>query len=192
VQHRSGTFSPWARAHAAEAMAVYYRDIDPERELEAWLRAAADNPRNPRYTTSIGNVAAKLDRLDVACPMYERSYELGMRRFDIVYNLALCGMRTGRPADAERYANELVERWPKDRRGLTARAEARVQLGRPAAALEDLQLALQMAPLDPQVHFLRARAYRAMGDAQAARAAAQRALELDPKHAAARQLLEGL
>lgn len=189
LQRPDGTFTPWAQAHAAEASAVYYRDKNPERELDAWMRAVAANPHNARYTTSVANTAIKLNRLEQACEMYRRSLELGQEDWHIFHNLTLCGFRLGDLAAAEVNANELVARWPDDPRSFLVRCEARLRLQKPDSALADAEHAVAMSPRDPQAHYFTALALLALHRRDEARAAIDRVLQIAPQHEAARRLL---
>jgi tetratricopeptide (TPR) repeat protein len=78
----------------------------------------------------------------------------------------------------------------------SANAHAWSQLGvcyletqRPSDAVEALSRAVQAAPTDPQVHYLFGNACGSMGQLDRAAACYRRALEFDPQHAKAEDLL---
>ncbi|MEO1227297.1 MAG: hypothetical protein AAFZ18_00220 [Myxococcota bacterium] len=75
---------------------------------------------------------------------------------------------------------------------LESRARARLESGLAKSALEDLERAEAAAPERASIHVVRARALGMLGQSEAARAALDRALTLDPHHREGRALLEDL
>jgi hypothetical protein len=190
LQEPGGTFGPFARAHANEALGIYYRTRDAEQEHAAWKRATEADPFNPRYHINRANAALKLQRIEEAQHHFERALERGLDEWHVYYNLGVCGLQLDHPAQAEERFTQLIERYPDEWRGWGGRGEARLALQRPAEALSDLQRAATLEPRAGHVQQLMGRAYLALGQREAARAAWRRALEIDPSDAVARRFLQ--
>ena len=85
-----------------------------------------------------------------------------------------------------------VEVRPDEKELWLFRGRYRVESRDCAGALEDFRRAGLLAPGDPAVHASIGLAALCLGDRDAARAALERSLELDPNQGRVRQLLAGL
>jgi len=191
LQDPRGTFGAFARAHANEALGIYYRSRDAHQEHAAWLRATEADPLNPRYRINRANAALKLDRIEEAQSQFEVALERGLDEWHVYYNLGVCGLQLKDPARAEMRFTQLIDKYPEEWRGWGGRGEARLALQRPQDALSDLQRAVQMSPQFARGHQLLGVAYHELGQEDAARAAWQRALQLDPSDPVTRRYLSG-
>jgi Flp pilus assembly protein TadD len=85
-----------------------------------------------------------------------------------------------------------VEKWPDRWIERTGLAQARLELGRPADALPEIERARALAPRDAEVLYLYGWTLRDLGRTAEARAALTEALRVEPKHGAARRALDAL
>jgi tetratricopeptide (TPR) repeat protein len=112
-----------------------------------------------------------------------------MDEWHVYYNLGVCGLQLGEPERAEARFTQLIDKAPDEWRGWGGRGEARLAMHRPQDALEDLQRAADLQPKVARVQQLMARAYEALGRTDEARAAWERALQIDPSDPVARRAL---
>ncbi len=189
LQQPHGSFSNFARGYANETLGIYHRGRDPEAARLAWLRASQANPVNPRYFNNLGMEDLRRNDLPAACAAFRRALELGMDEYFVRYNVANCERKEGDLAAAEQHYDRLIARAPERWEAFGARGWVRVQRGRPAEALQDLQIAARLAPNQAEVFYSTGLALEALGRADEARSAWQRALQIDPAHAASRQRL---
>jgi tetratricopeptide (TPR) repeat protein len=189
LQQPHGSFSKFARGYANETLGIYYRSRDPEAARLAWVRAAQANPANPRYFNNLGMEELRRNDLPAACVAFRRALELGMDEYFVRYNVANCERKEGDLAAAEELYDTLIEQARERWEAFGARGLVRVQRGRAAEGLQDLQIAARLAPNHADVFYSMGLALEALGRMDEARAAWQRALQIDPKHAASRQRL---
>ena len=190
LQDERGTFSNFARGYANESLGIYYRGRNPEAARAAWQRATRANPKNPRYFNNLGMEELKRNDIAAACSAFRRTLELGMDEYFTRFNVANCDRQEGDLAAAERHYDQLIARWPQRPEAFAARGWARVQMGRPEAALADLNTALRLGPPQPEVFYSMGLALQALGREPEARRAWERTLQLDPRHEAARTRLQ--
>lgn len=91
------------------------------------------------------------------------------------------------PDDAMVELKRALEQCPELPQAHAERARLLLRIGKPAQALQDLQIAEQAAPDEPLVQRLFAQAYRALGDTQHAKAAEQRSQQLEAAEHAAKE-----
>ncbi len=190
LQHPHGSFSNFARGYANETLGIYHRSRDPEAARSAWVRAAQANPVNPRYFNNLGMEELRRNDLPAACAAFRRALELGMDEYFVRYNVANCERKEGDLAAAEVHYDYLIERARERWEAFGARGLIRVQRGRPAEGLQDLQIAARLAPNNADVFYSTGLALEALGRVEEARTAWQRALQIDPKHASSQQRLK--
>ncbi len=75
----------------------------------------------------------------------------------------------GAPADALTPLDRAVEACPNLMQARVDRASALIKLNQPAKAIDDLQIAEKDSPREPSIHFLLAKAYKALGNATEAK-----------------------
>lgn len=192
LQESRGTFSNFARGYANETLGIYYRGRDSNASRAAWLRATQANPSNPRYFNNLGIEELRRDDVDAACAAFHRTLELGMEEYFVLFNVANCNRRTGQYEKAEALYDRLIDGWPQRWEAFGARGLVRVKLGRVSEAMDDLRIALRLAPNEAETHYTMGLAHQALGQMEEARQEWERALALDPKHAGARQQLDML
>lgn len=189
LQDPRGTFSNFARGYANEGLGIYYRDRDLAAARRAYERAALANPKNARYFNNLANIEIRSRNIPAARAAFQKSYDLGLREWFVMQNLALCNLDLGEAVAAESLFVAMSRRWPRDWRASAGVAQARLVQGRPESALEELARALALAPREADVHYLVGLAQRDRGDLARARAAWNEALRFDAQHVAAREAL---
>ncbi|HTN51464.1 MAG TPA: hypothetical protein VML50_03600 [Anaeromyxobacter sp.] len=169
--------------------------------LDARARAAADRGLAERAEA----LAREALEAGGSCDAADLAYDLASRRSDVAREdeaargLALCRggrerlaghlRRRGDPAGARAILDPLVRTRPWAIEPGLARAEALVADGEPGLAAEGLSALAAVWPRSPRVLRALADARELAGDAQAARAARQRALALDGAELALRRAL---
>jgi tetratricopeptide (TPR) repeat protein len=194
LQEERGPYTKFARGYANEALGIYYRQRDPRQAREAYTRAVAANPANPRYFNNLGNVELQLQNLPAARESFARAAALGMRTDFLLYNLAVTEAELGNRAAAESVFVEVVERWPRNWRGIMGLAQIRIQSGRAAEALPLVDRAETLVPASSKadVLYLRGLALRDLGRRADARTTFEAALRLEPGHVHSQKALEKL
>jgi len=192
AQDPRGTFDNFARGYTNETLGVYYRTFDAVAARDAYARAAAANPKNARYYNNLGNAEVQLGHIAAGRDAYRRALELGMHEWHVVYNLGICELQLDRPEEAQEVFDQLMRDWPQQWQGPAMRARARLDMDRAEEALADLERAAVLAPRQPEVHYSKGLALRAMGRQAEARAALKEALRFDADYGPARRALERL
>ena len=106
-----------------------------DRALDALLRA---DPRNPALHYNRGLVRRRLDRPAYAVAAYDAALGLAPDHANAVFERAACLLDLGRLADAEAGFADYLARVPGDPDARLNRARVALRLGRPEAALADL------------------------------------------------------
>jgi Flp pilus assembly protein TadD len=192
LQDPRGTFTNFARGYANETLGIYFRDIDVPAARDAYARATQANPSNARYFNNLGNLALMLEDVAGARTAFRRALELGLREWFVYHNLGLCELQLGDTVAADSLTRTLIQRWPGRSQGWEAHAQVCLNTGLPADALADLDRAVAIAPRDANLQYLRGEALRLLGRDSEARAAYERALQLEPRHTASRRALRSL
>ncbi len=191
LQQPHALITNYARGYANETLGIYYRDHDPAAARDAWQRATEANANNPRYFNNLGNEEIRLGNQAAACAAFQRTLELGLDEYFVLYNVAGCARVEERFAVAESLLTVLVQRAPERAEAWSDRGFVRLRVQRPHDAMADLQTALELAPRDPENWYRIGLAHMELGDMQRASAAWQRTLQLDPRHPRALRRLRG-
>lgn len=191
-QQPNALLSNFARGYMNETLGIYHRDGDIVAARNAWQRAAAANPNNPRYFNNLGNAAARMNDHEGACAAYRRALDLGMQRYHLTFNVAGCASRGGEYARADSLLSVLVRLEPERSEAWSERGFVRLRLGRPQEALDDLREALEHDARDAETWYRTGLAHAELGDTEGARTAWRKTLEIQPRHAGARRRLDAL
>lgn len=105
---------------------------------------------------------------------------------DAYLGLTRISLGTGKYAEAEDQAEELLRRDPNNVGGLFLLAEAQRGLGQSARAVKTLEQVAALAPESADAQFWLARSYLDINEVPKATAALEKALTLDPEHVEAR------
>jgi len=162
---------------------------------EAWKYAQqsiALNPTDFEAHKLAGKILLGQGQAEKAIPYYERALLLNPGDVESAHSLAECDSRLGRYADAIAALRKALARNPDDTELARLQGALLIQTGNFREALRVVEPLLLKAPNDSGAHLLMAYIRAAGGDTAAARAQAQRALELNPSDPQARSLLESL
>jgi len=123
----------------------------PEEATEAYLRAAALNPKDPEAHLSAGLLLEKQNRFADAEQQYKQALAIDSQSSDALTGLANLYLRGNRLADAEQVLRQLVSLRPND-------PAVHLELGRVLAAggnneqaIRELESASKLSPADPAV-----------------------------------------
>lgn len=119
--------------------------------------------------------AARLEALLQEVPADDYSLRLGL-----LAQAAQAWLLSGRAERAGALQDQAVRAAPGDRQLRIDRAVTRLTLGRSWEAIDDLNVALELDPADPEALLYRASAYRYLDAIDLARDDVRRAIELDP------------
>ncbi|MBE7538095.1 MAG: tetratricopeptide repeat protein [Opitutaceae bacterium] len=178
---------PAGRARWAQDLANRGHLPEADRELalaEKW------DPFSPGLKESHGFVLNAMGRSAEAAALFYRAAQLDPSASDPAFRAGLAYAEAGRIAEAETSLRLAVQRDPALHRawynlGLLLAGQERL----PDAA-DALKHAESLAPSEPDYPYALATVLLRQGDAAGAAAAANRALEIDPGNAGARQLLQ--
>ncbi|MCI0409810.1 MAG: tetratricopeptide repeat protein [Acidobacteria bacterium] len=162
---------------------------------EAWkyaLESIELNPTDFEAHKLAGRVLVGQGRVTQAVPYYERALMLNPGDADAARALAECDSQLGRYADAIAALGKAIARNPDDTELASLQGALLIQTGNFREALRVVEPLLKKAPNDSGAHLLMAYIRAAGGDTAAARAEAQRALQLNPSDPQAKSLLESL
>ena len=159
-------------------------------EAEVQLRKATEwDPNSAGMHDALGIVLNELGRPDEAAASLWRAARLNPSDATSAFNAALAFAGARKLADAELAFREAVKRNPRYDRAWYNLGLLLAQTGRMADGIDALQTAEQLAPNVADYPYARATLLWQRGERAAAAAAARRALEADPAHAQARELL---
>ncbi len=188
----------FAAAHFGLGVVLAKRPADHERALEHLRRALIAFPDNADAHYYVGRILADRGELQEAVDELERSIDLNPDRLDAHYRLGQAYVRAGnreagnaslaRFTQMQQRSNEAAgaeKRLTTEKDAVTAALESG-DLGRAALRLEEL---IATYPDDPDLLTVAAKFRSASGDRTGALGALGRALEVDPRHWEALQLL---
>ena len=163
-----------------------------EAEAALWERYLQVSPTPWDACPALGEAYRKLGRTEASLDAFERCLALAPKNPDFLFYLAHAYDRAGRFQDALRIYRRGVAQapdYPDLQLGL-ARMEAFA--GSPARGLPLAEAAVRRRPRSAEAHLVHALCLRALDRTSEAKAAAARALALDPASADARALLASL
>lgn len=99
-----------------------------------------------------GNALYKAGSFLLACAKYSEAIALSEKNAVLFSNRAMCHLKLGRFADAERDASEAIRLDATMVKALHRRATARKEQGNCAGAVSDLEAALLLEPSNTQIH----------------------------------------
>lgn len=159
-------------------------------EAEAQLRKATEwDPNSAGMHDALGIVLNELGRPDEAAAALWRAARLSPTDATAAFNAALAFAGARKLADAELAFREAVRRNRRYDRAWYNLGLLLAQTGRVADGIAALQTAEQLAPQVADYPYARATLLWQRGERAAAIAAARRALEADPSHPQARELI---
>jgi Flp pilus assembly protein TadD len=150
------------------------------------------DPYSPGLRHELAILLSQLGRSREALAELEQAVTLAPRDPEMRFKLALALNETGDSARVLKELETAAQLAPTHSRALYNLGLARNAAGDPLGALQVLFRAESSAPGDPQIPYARATILARMNRPGEARAAAQRALEIDRSYAPARELLDAL
>jgi Flp pilus assembly protein TadD len=160
--------------------------------LEHFETAAKWDPYSAGIRHELAVVLSQLGRMDEAVKELQRAVELAPNDAEYHYKLALALNETG---DSQKVLAELeqaVKLDPHHARAAYNLGLARNAAGNSTGAIQALLMAETADPRDPRIPYARATIHARLGQLDQARAAAQRALAIDPTFTQAVALLQQL
>jgi tetratricopeptide (TPR) repeat protein len=164
----------------------------PDAALPHYLRAVEWDPNSPPLRHELAVVYSMLGEPEKALAQMREASRLNPDEAEYRYKLGLALNEIGELAEAAAAMEMAVALDPGHGRAWYNLGLARNQLGQVESALEALIRGENARPDDPGIPYARATILAQIGRYAEARQAAQRALEVDPAHAAARGLLSSL
>lgn len=159
-------------------------------EAEAPLQqAVAWDPNSPGIRDAHGTVLHALDRDGEAAGEFWRAAQLAPADANFAFRAALAFAGAGKLADAELALRETVRRNPRHDRAWYNLGLLLAQTQRANDALTALKTAESIAPSSADYFYAEATLLWQRGDQAGARAAARRAVTIDPGHQAANEFL---
>jgi predicted CXXCH cytochrome family protein len=157
---------------------------------EASLRkAAAWDPNSPGIHDALGVVLNELGKTNEAAAALWRAAQLSPADANASFNAALAFAGANKLGDAELALRETIRRNARHDRAWYNLGLLLAQTGRASESVAALESAERIAPRVADYPYARATILWQRGDKPGAIAAARRALEIDPAHAQAAQLL---
>ena len=190
----------YARQHPGEFEARYMcglalRGVGNYTEAETELRQADKlGPDHPDVTYNLGFVYARLGKLEEARQYLEKAKRLNPESEDARYQLASVLRKLNESAQARQEFESFEEKKRQSQEENAGGAKGSegnklLEEGNPQRAVELYREALKLDPNNPKTHYNLALALNRLGDQPAEQQALERAVELDPKFALARNQL---
>lgn len=161
-------------------VSLYNRRL-PDLAIPRLERALELRPDHVKTNGSLGLALMAAGRPAEAATRFARVLERYPNDQDTRINLAVAFLNADRPLDALRELGEVLRLDARHAGAHTNVGAALVDLGRPAEALGPLRQALDLKPDMPQPRVGLARAYAALGSAEAARQEYDALQRLDPR-----------
>ncbi len=156
-----------------------YEEGNANKAIEELDAVIAAQPSNGLAWFHRGKAYFFLERYQEAIADFSKSAELGYPEHPARLWLGVtCGRKLGDWARQEKEASVVLAEDPIDGDALGVRAEALLELGRPAPARKDVDAAVAILPDEAFDRQLQARVYYALKDYAGARQAAFKAIEL--------------
>ncbi|RJP27272.1 MAG: tetratricopeptide repeat protein [Candidatus Omnitrophota bacterium] len=137
-----------------------------------------------------GEMEYKRGNYAAAAVCFERAVELDPDNLETLYNLGTCYGITSRYEQAETVLLRLLEREANHGKGRHSLAVVYIRQGKGAKAGELLDTLIRESPTDANLCYLRGESYRVEGNNSDAVMWYQKALQIDPQLAKAKQRLE--
>jgi tetratricopeptide (TPR) repeat protein len=162
---------------------------DVTNALTHFRTAAEWDPFSPSFRHQAAVVLSQQGRLREALAELQAAVRAVPRDAESHFKLALAWSELGEAAAARRSLEEAVRLDPRHARAWYNLGLARHAAGNSEGALQALLTAEQLAPESPQIPYARATIHAQLGEFREARAAARRAIELNPQFSDAIALL---
>ncbi len=167
-----------------------YSRGDPQQAFTHFLKAVTWDPNSAPIRHELAVALSALNRPREAVEQLEIACRLDPQDAEYRYRLGLAWNEAGNLPNTITALSEATRLDPRHSRAWYNLGLARNAAGRPEAGLEDLRHAEAAAPNDPRIPYAMATMLRRLGQTEDAKAAAGRALRLDPGFRDARQFLE--
>ena len=170
----------------------YLARNDPQSALLHFQKAVAWDPYSAPFRQQLAVVLSALNRPREAVETLREACRLNPNDAESRYQLGLAWNEAGDLDQARKELETAVRLNPRHASAWYNLGLAQNALGQPDAAIESLLRGETAEPREARIPYARATVLARLGQRKAAAAAARRALEIDPTHADARQLLEQL
>lgn len=171
---------PGDTASLSQLAELYAAAGDRARAAQALERYVAREPGNAEALLRLGALYLELDQANQAAAAFGRAVELRPESVRARLSLADACARAGQVELAITHYRQALERDPENVHAHLALGEVLLRGERFGEARDEAEAALQQDHGSPHALELRARALYALGDYEAAQAAADRAVELSP------------
>jgi len=139
--------------------------------LAEYNKAVQLGPKEPGTHYHLGNAFWMEEKWDSAKTEFEAELANDPNNCTTQWKLGNALLADRQPAEqALPHLDEAIGRCPNLMQARVDRAGALIKLNHPEKAIDDLRIAEQDSPKEPSIHFLLSRAYKALGDADQAKA----------------------
>ena len=185
-----------ARAHFLKGEAYRQQGL-AEQALAAYERAVAEAPENLDYRLRMAEALKAQGAMEKARREYETANHLKPRSVEVLFPLAELCLAQGKPDDALGTLQPLFAAFPKYPLSTRARIQqlagfAHLRAKRFVEAIQALEAAAALNPLDTGIRLDLAQAYEAAGKPERALTTLDRLLAIDPGHLLALQRFNAL
>lgn len=156
---------------------------------QALHQASAWDPKSPVFPQALAAVLNAAGDDAAAADALWRAAQLEVRNGDMAFEAALGFAAAGRMTEAETALREAVRREPGLHRAWYNLGLLLARTGRPSEAIGAFDKAESLAPNVADYPYAAATVHWGLGHREAAKAAARRAVAVDPTHAGAQELL---
>ncbi len=163
-----------------------------ERDLERLSDAILAEPDFVEAILSVPESEVDSEVFSAMASILEKALQKRPEYADLHYHCGVVYRRIGQSQDAIRHAEEAVRINPRYVNALILLAQLYGQTDRLSAGIERLEQAIAAGGDYPDVHYLIGQLYQSSGDLHRARAAYERALDLNQQYQAARDALSSL
>ena len=161
-------------------VATLLRKQDYKTALAHAQKLAQDHPKEPLVHNLLGLVHFDMKNAAAARQEFHSAISLNAGFFPAMLNLALIDMVDGKPLEAAKWYQQILEKNANDLAALMGMAHVEIVQGHAPAADEWLQRARKADPAAPQPRLLLARAAMERGDNKLASELAQEIMEKNP------------
>ncbi len=161
-------------------VATLLRKQDFKTALAQAQKLVQDHPKEPLVHNLLGLVHFDMKNVAAARPEFHTAIDLNAAFFPAMLNLALMDMMDGKPLEAAKWYQRILEKNADDLAALMGMAHVEIVQGHAPAADEWLQRARKADPAAPQPRLLLARAAMDRGDTKLAGELAQEIMDRNP------------
>ncbi|KAF9696408.1 hypothetical protein EKO04_005519 [Ascochyta lentis] len=164
-----------------------------DKAMQAYRNAISADNRHYNGWYGLGNVYERMGKYDVAEKHYKAASQINPNNAMIIVRIGLVLDRMKRIDVALTYFDAAVKLDPRSIMARFRKAQVLLKLGRSEESLKELLVLKDLAPDDPNIHFLLGRCYKKQRDRAHAIKHLTIAMNLDPKsHGVIKEVMESI